>query len=107
MQTIVWTGTNFDEFDEFAEHSNFGYVVGSNFYNYKWYHNLVHSVTVKFPFFIYKRLPDWYPPDDPSVLEIFPSRDVDDDDESDWHWTTLRVGDSIDREGTVTRSTCD
>jgi hypothetical protein len=95
---VQWKGDNIAEVGAFADVSDFGYVVGSNYHNYKWYHKLWNRLTWRIgPFKL-----EWTPPDDPTVLEIYPTP-YREDEYYEWHWTTARVGDFIYRDGTVLR----
>lgn len=82
---VVWTGENVYEMEEFAEKSDFGFVVGSS------YHNEANKTD-----------DSDYPDIDNTVLEIFPDTDIEDLDKP-WHWTTATIGDTVYADGTVTR----
>lgn len=109
---VTWNGNNEDEVGAFAQKTQFGFVVGSDYYNWRWYHKLYQKIQVA-AIFTYKGnvrspLPEWYPPEDATVLEIYPYRPIEDDDLDEdytpWHWTTARVGDKIFGDGTVIRT---
>lgn len=98
-ETLVWTGENVDEMEAFARRSRFGFVVGSNYYGWRWWHRAVNKVLSVLP---WVWTWEWEPPEDPTVLEVYPTRDPA--DPSPWHWTTVRPGEAIDRHGFVERA---
>jgi hypothetical protein len=112
--SVVWTGSNVSDMEEFVIGSSFGFIVGSPFHNYRWWHRTFNLVFNKLParvlpFDVFMKIPtpEWTPPEDMSVLEIFPERPEDYGDDSEdytpWHWTTARPGDRIFKDGTVSR----
>lgn len=88
---VIWNGYNIDEVEAFASESSFGFVVGSPHHNWRWWHTLWNKLQLRVKF-----LPEWWPSEDNTVLEIFPEPE-----DTPWHWTTARPGDVIYRDGTV------
>ena len=113
--SVIWTGSNVSDMEEFVMGSSFGYIIGSPFHNYRWWHRAFDFVFNKLPArilptYVFMRIPspEWIPPEDMSVLEIFPEPPGGYGDDSEeyvpWHWTTARPGDRIHKDGTVSRS---
>lgn len=101
LKALKWTGDNINELEEFALQSAFGFTVGSNYYQYRWYHRLVNKILKEAWMTGLTRLRTWVPKDDPKVLEIYP--DNPEDTFSFGIWTTARPGDMIFEDGYVRR----
>lgn len=92
MDTVVWTGENAEEVEEFATTHGFGFAIGSPIFCDKAHDH-----------------DDWNDPcdEDSSVLEVYTADWFDTDNDQEATWTHANVGDTILANGSVRRTSAD